>query len=68
MYHWKTWKKLTEAQKKIVTDGSAAQMGNSRPANTRNNSATNRSTDPGDNVEAPNNPSVGAQMEVRASS
>jgi len=68
MYHWSAWRNFTPAQKKIVTDGRAAQMGNSRPANRRNNSATNRSTDQGDNVEAPNNPSVGAQMGGRASS
>jgi len=68
MYHWKAWRTFTPAQKKIVLDGRAAQQGNNRPANRRNNSATNRSTDPGDNVEAPNNPSVGAQMEGRASS
>jgi len=67
MYHSDTWRTLTEAQKKIVFDGRAAQRGNNRPANRRNNSATNRSTAPGDNVEAPNNPSVGAQMGGRAS-
>jgi len=66
LYTWKAWRALTDAQKKIVLDGRTAQ-GN-RPTNRRNNSATNRSTDQGDNVQAPNHPSVGAQMGGRASS
>jgi len=66
LYDRNAWYNFTPAQKKIVLDGRAAQ--GFHPRGRRNNSATNRSTDQGDNVEAPNNPSVGAQTEGRASS